>query len=187
MKAGNYAPTPQVAAMCGALRTDLVEVQPILEGADAGVAAGRTNVGRLSRLVRSGKATPEDVTGLADCKRACEAALAERDNCMNHFHAAACAVLSEAQRRTLTNIRANSKWKVPTPYLVVNRTPEEWMELEEFLDIERIEARWELDVPEEVATVLAAARADAAYATANTAFDTNLAALKVAADSSIRD
>jgi len=40
---------------------------------------------------------------------------------MDHFHAAACAVLLEAQRTTLENIRQNSKWKVPAPYLVVNR------------------------------------------------------------------
>lgn len=177
----------QVGSMCDALRADIVMVQPILDAADSGVADGRRNVGRLNRIVRSGKGTTEDVAELSQCKSACDAALAERENCMNHFHAAACEVLSEAQRNTLVNIRANSEWKAPTPYLAVNRTPEQWMQLEEYLDVERIETRWGHDIPEEVATVLAAARADADYAAANTAYETNLAALKVAADASIRD
>ncbi len=177
----------QVAAICDALRADLVEAQPILAAADAGVAEGRASVGRLSRLVRSGKATAAEVAELATCKTACDAALAQRQTCMGNFHAAACAVLPEAQRTALMNIQSNSQWKVPVPYQVVNRTPEQWMQLEEFLDIERIETRWGHEVPSEVTTVLAAARADAAYAAANAAYDTNLAALKIAANSSIRD
>ena len=143
----------QVGAMCEALREDIVMVQPILDGADAGVASARTDVGRLGRLVRSGKGSPEDVASLAQRKTDCDAALAERENCMNHFHEAACAGLTEAQRTALRNIRKNRKWKAPVPYLVVNRSPEEWMALEENLDIERIETRWGLEVPEETVSV----------------------------------
>ena len=179
--------TAQVEAMCNALRADLVEVQPILSAADAGVAEGRTNVGRLKRLIRSGKATADEVSQLEQAKASCEAALAEQGNCMNHFHAAACAVLTEAQRETLSRIRRNSKWKVPTPYMVLDRTPEQWMQLEEYLDVERIETRWGHEVPAEVVSVLAEARADAAFAAASAAHETNLAAVETAADSSIRD
>ncbi len=177
----------QVEAMCNALRTDLVEVQPILATADAGVAQGRSDVGRLKRLIRSGKATEDELAQLAHAKSACEAAMAEQTNCMNHFHAAACAVLTDTQRATLRRIRRNSKWKVPTPYMVLERTPEQWMQLEEYLDVERIETRWGHEVPAEVVAVLSEARADAAFATANAAHETNLSAVETAADSSIRD
>jgi len=177
----------QVAAMCTALRAGLAEVQPILDAADAGVSGGRRSVGRLSRLVRSGKATAEQVQELASCKAACQAAIAERKTCMNSFRTTALAGLSEAQRNALRNIRRNSEWKVPVPYRVVNRTPEQWMELEEFLDVERIETRWGHDVPAEVVTVLAEARSNQRFAAAKTALETNLAAVKAAANASIRD
>ena len=177
----------QLEALCQAVHDDLVTVQPILDAADSGAAQGRTDVGRLSRLVRSGRGQAEDVSSLAQAKADCEAAMAEQKACLDHFHASATEGLTEAQRTALVNIRANKEWKAPAYFKVVTRTPEEWMTLEEYLDIERIEARWGHELDAGVAQFLADARADADVAAAKAAYETNLASLKTALDLAIRD
>lgn len=177
----------QLETMCQAVKNDLDSVQPILDGADSGVAQGRTDVGRLKRLVRSGKGTDSDVAALAQAKTACEAAMAEQKNCMNHFFATACAVLNESQRNSLVNIRRNKPWKAPEYYKTVVRTDLEWSLLEEYLDIERIEPKYGLEPEPEVIEFLSNVRQDPAYAAAKTAYETNLASIKNALNVAIRD
>lgn len=177
----------QVPAVVLAVGDRLDAVQTDLETADSAVAQGRTDVGNLRRLVRSGQGSAEDVTALATAKASLEAALADRDECLDDYHAAGCGAMTQAQSTAAVAIRANRKWKVPTPYLVDDRTPEDWLTLQDFLDVERIETNWGHAIPSEVQTFLSAVRSDTDYALARVAYDANLQAIEVAHDLAIRD
>ncbi len=83
-----------------------------------------------------------------------------------------------AQRETLTAIRANAHWKLPTEFLVVERTEAEWVELRAALANERIAARNEEAPNEQRQALLGTARANPAVAAAKTALDANLATVK---------
>ena len=173
--------------MCAALRDELLEVQPVLEAADAGVAQSRREVDRLKRVIRKGHGTPENLAALAAAESALRAALAQRDQCLDAYHTSACSVLTEGQRTALGNIRGNRGRKAPMAYLVVNRTAEEWETLEEYLDIERIETHRGHPIPASVVSTLANARSNSQYAAAQAAFDADLAGLKATVNVAIRD
>lgn len=60
----------------------------------------------------------------------------------------------------LATIKANQHWGLPTPYLVVNRTDEEWLELRGALNARRFATEHNLELAPRLVQILAAAEGD---------------------------
>lgn len=92
--------------------------------------------------------------------------LADRANGPQAIFAAVTTSFSDAQRAALQAIRANSQWKVPPAYRLVERTPTEWIRLRDALADEAIAASKRHTLDRGVSTYLAGVRANSAVAAA---------------------
>jgi hypothetical protein len=149
-----------------------------LRDLDHAVGQARNARDAAERKIQSGKASPEEVAAFPGLEQAFATASAARDTAVNGLFAAATEGLNSTQRATLTAIRANAHWKLPTEFLVVERTEAEWVELRAALANERIAARNEEAPNQQCQALLGTARANPAVAAAKTALDTNLATVK---------
>lgn len=145
---------------------------------DHAVGQARNARDAAERKIQSGKASPEEVAAFPGLEQAFASASAARDTAVNGLFAAATEGLNSTQRATLTAIRANAHWKLPTEFLVVERTEAEWVELRAALANERIAARNEETPNQQCQALLGTARANSAVAAAKTALDANLATVK---------
>ena len=151
-----------------------------LANADAAYATARRESDRLLRLIQSGKATQEDVYAYATHKAALDTATAQRESVLTAIFNAATANLTEQNRTVLTKIRANKHWSLPTEFLTVDRTEQEWVNVRSALANERIslaagetpDADWQAS--------LATWRTDPAVAAAKTGLETNLSSVTTA-------
>jgi hypothetical protein len=145
---------------------------------DHAVGQARNARDAAERKIQSGKASPEEIAAFPGLEQAFATASAARDTAVNGLFAAATEGLNSTQRATLTAIRANAHWKLPTEFLVVERTEAEWVELRAALANERIAARNEEAPNQQCQALLGTARANSAVAAAKTALDANLATVK---------
>ena len=181
--------TPEALAAAGLGEAGTMSVGGAAQQANTGLvtslreldhAVGQARKARdaAERKIQSGKASPEGIAAFPGLKQAFATASAARDTAVNGLFAAATESLNSTQRATLTAIRANAHWKLPTEFLVVERTEAEWVELRAALANERIAARNEETPNQQCQALLGTARANSAVAAAKTALDTNLAVVK---------
>ncbi len=181
--------TPEALAAAGLGEAGTMSVGGAAQLANAGLATslreldhavGQARNARdaAERKIQSGKASPEEVAAFPGLEQAFAATSAARDTAVNGLFAAATEGLNSTQRATLTAIRANAHWKLPTEFLVVERTEAEWVELRAALANERIAARNEEAPNQQCQALLGTARANSAVAAAKTALDTNLTVVK---------
>lgn len=181
--------TPEALAAAGLGEASTMSVGGATQLANAGLvtslrdldhAVGQARNARdaAERKIQSGKASPEEIAAFPGLEQAFATASATRDTAVNGLFAAATEGLNSTQRATLTAIRANAHWKLPTEFLVVERTEAEWVELRAALANERIAARNEEAPNQQCQALLGTARANPAVAAAKTALDANLATVK---------
>jgi hypothetical protein len=181
--------TPEALAAAGLGEAGTMSVGGAAQLANAGlvsslrdldhtVGQARNARDAAERKIQSGKASPEEIAAFPGLEQAFATASAARDTAVNGLFAAATEGLNSTQRATLTAIRANAHWKLPTEFLVVERTEAEWVELRAALANERIAARNEEAPNQQCQALLGTARANPAVAAAKTALDANLATVK---------
>jgi hypothetical protein len=153
-----------------------------LATADAAWAAARQEADRLSRIVRAGNSTPQDVTDLTAAKEAFAGATAARDAVLDALFDAGTGVLSAGEQAVLAEVRANRRWKLSMEFLVISRTEAQWVELRDNLMAEKVCAKIGDTLDSEVVQALSAARAQTDVAAAKALLDANLAAVRAAWD-----
>jgi hypothetical protein len=153
-----------------------------LATADAAWAAARQEADRLSRIVRAGNSTPQDVTDLTAAKEALVSATAARDAVLDALFDAGTGVLSAGEQAVLAEVRANRRWKLSMEFLVISRTEAQWVELRDNLMAEKVCAKIGDTLDSEVVQALSAARAQTDVAAAKALLDANLAAVRAAWD-----
>lgn len=183
--------TPEVIAAAGstadhfnAFMSHSATACPIAQASlgtcDSAYVTARQNCDALQREVRTGLADQETVTALATAKAAVATQEAARDAVIASFQASGCEELPESGETALQNILANRDWKLPTEFLVVQRSEADWIRLRDALVEEKAAARFGVDPNPELASFLATARADEAVAAAKTNLDANLSAIQAA-------
>lgn len=154
-----------------------------LATADTEWADARQEVDRLTRIVRAGNSSAQDVTDLNAAKVTLATATTTRDGVLDALFDAGTSVLSAGEQATLAQVRANRHWKLPIEFLVIARTEVQWIELRDGLMAEKVCAKIGDALDTAIAQALAAARAQSGVASAKTSLDTNLAGVQSAWDS----
>ena len=153
--------------------------------ADAAYAAARGEEDELRRSIQSGLASDEEVAAYPAAKAALELAEASRSAAVQAIFDAGVAELTDAQSTGLSNIRANSSWRLPKQYLCVNRTQEEWVDLREALANPRISADYEEDPHPDCVAMVGSCDADASVAAASVDLSTKLSANQATWDAAV--
>jgi len=170
----------QVAGIIDAVLASDAAVSGDLAAADADHRAAKGELDRLTRLVRSGTGSPEDVTALAAAQSDLATAEAAQAAAMNALFNAGVAGLPVTTQDTLTTIRASRHTKLPVEYLTVIGSADDWLSLRRALQHEKVAGKTGEEVAEEIATQLATFRARSAVATARANLDARLAAVHTA-------
>jgi len=170
----------QVAGIIEAVLGSDAAVDGDLAAADADYRAAKGEVDRLTRLVRSGTGSAEDVTALAAAESDLAAAEAAQTAAMDALFNAGGAGLPVTTQDTLATIRASRHAKLPVEYLVVSGTRDDWLSLRRALQHEKVAGKTGEEVAAEIATQLATFRARSAVATARANLDARLAAVHTA-------
>lgn len=157
----------QVRTVVANMRTHLSTAMPRIEQADSSYAAAKRQVDQLRRLVRQGKATSEQVSDLATAKSALDTATSQRDALIEAAFDAAAESLGTETVALLSIVRANDrKWDLPTPFLTVNRTEAEWLNIRDALANQRISEDLGTEPNPDLQTLLGQANANATVAAA---------------------
>lgn len=122
-----------LAARLGAGADALLAATGSLAEADAACAALRVERDRLQRVVRSGQDAEGDPATLAALQTSLATAEAARKGVLDGVFQTLSAELSQGQRASLTQLRANERWRVPVQYRVVERSQSGWVRLRELL------------------------------------------------------
>ncbi len=165
----------------------LVDSPGVIDLADAAYAQAKPECDRLERLVRSGRANPEEINACVAARMAVTLAESQRESLLGDMFSAGTWGLSEAQRSTLAAIRSNSNWDLPTEFLVVDHTEAEWVQLREALANERIAAKLGEDPDPGAQAILAQFRSNPLVAVARANLDANLDVVSSAWDQALVD
>ena len=154
-----------------------------LEAADASYRNARGTADKLQRLIKSGKATDEQVQEYQTAKTDLATAEAAVQSALDALFTAGTTNLSASEKTILTQIRANaSRRGFPTELLTVSRTDQEWMDLNKALAHEKVCLEKGEGLHTDVVTLLATVRGDGTVATAKANLDANLVAIQAAWD-----
>jgi hypothetical protein len=181
------ASASDAAAAVNAFENQFAMQPGLLSAADAKLASLRPEVDLLRRKVRSGLASADQIAQLPVLDQQLSKAEAERKGVLDVLFASATGVLPPAQRSGLEAMRANAHWRLPIPFLVVERSQAEWVKLRDSLSNERICAKYADPVNPELAAFLAQCQSDAQVAAAKSSSDANLAAIELAFSTSVGD
>jgi hypothetical protein len=147
---------------------------------DVAYGTARTTCDSLRRTVRSGLGTAADVDALADAKSALAVAEGNRATYLDALRNAGLGELSASVSADLSKMVANREWRLPTEFLLDDRTEQEWVDLRDALAAERIDTKAGEVVPGSVVTALATARAGTKAATAKVCLDTYMVSVQTA-------
>ena len=167
---------------------DLTIALSALGPADTTYASARTERDRLQRLVQSGQGTQEDVASLAQAKTALADAEAARTTALDSTIAAATSSLTNEQRLTLSQIRANARWKwCPTQYRVLEQSDAAWLALRDALSGAHTHERIGEEAPAECSSYLAQCDANEAVLAATSNSGAHLTSLQATWDATFVD
>jgi len=169
----------QVSAAFQTASQVLTSTPNLMHDADAAFAEARANTDRLKRKIQSGKAEEGDVQAYQAAKTALATATTAREAVLNQVFDAATASLGDTRRQALQAIRTNrAAWNLPTEFLVVNRSEQEWVQLRDFLANERIAPKVGEEPDPSAQAALANWRANASVAAARTGLTSNLDSMR---------
>ncbi len=153
----------------------LIGVQNLLDLADGNIGDATRQAAALKRVIRSGRATQQQIDGHAVATAAIAQAGPQRGALLAGIFEAGTADLSQNRRNALSAIRANRRWKLPVEFLVVERSEAQWVELRDCLANERIAAGLDDEDPDDQAqAILADLRAQPQVAIAKANCDAGL-------------
>jgi hypothetical protein len=137
---------------------------------------------RLVRKVRSGLASPQEISSRAEVEATFAEAETARKNHLDLLQNAALGTVSTEQAATVRRINANRSWGLlPLEFLVKNRTEPQWVELRAAVATERIAAQDDEEIcPPSTQAYLAQIRAETEIASAKVNLDANIAAVQTA-------
>lgn len=166
-----------VASLVAALAVAEGDLPTPLAQLDATYTSARASVRAAERKIQGGTATASEIAEFPAQEQALANAQATRDGALASLFTSGSAGLTSTQRASLTAIRANRSWKLPTEFLVVSRTEAEWIALRDALSNERTAAK-NGDTPNATCqALLGTERAVAAVASARASLDTNLSSV----------
>jgi len=163
------------------------EGESSLAEADAAYSACKSSCSALENEIKSGLASPEDVSSYQSAKANLATHTAAREAAVEAIFEAGIAGLSTNEKDALRTIRANAHWKLPVQYLTVDRTEADWVKLRDYLDARRIYQEDELEVPAEVTSFLAGVESDGKVSTAKASLDSNIVAIQTAWNTAVTD
>lgn len=156
----------ELAQVISQARTRFSVLEAALEVADGNRAETKRTVTALERLIRSGRAADEDIAALAPARAARDAAEAGCRLIVTDIGESGREGMEPSVVQQVETILMNRHWKLPTPYLVIERSEVDWVRLRNLLAIERIAAQDGEDVPVEVAQALGEVRSQPQVAAA---------------------
>lgn len=142
------------------------------------VASASAEVDRLSKLVQSGQAEPEDFESLATARASLTQTQAALDTFHQQLFDASIQSLPEAKRQALATIRSQWGREVPVTLLVVAHSDSEWKAIRDAITTEKQSQRRGVAVPAQAASLLASVRSDPAVVNADSSYAELLPALK---------
>lgn len=161
----------RISSIVDRAREALIEQEDLLTALDASYADARRSADALTRRVRSGRHDDADIAALAQARSILAAAETERDALVRQIGEHAAAESEAEARERLITMRGNATRSAPAPYLVVDRSEAEWLQLRELLAIERIATNNDEEVPGEARAALDQIRAEPVVAEALSSFD----------------
>jgi hypothetical protein len=170
----------QTTALVEAARLYLIDHEGDLNLADAAFASAKRERDRLTRLVRSGTGTQDDLAALVQVRIDLANARSRRAAELGALLDAATAGVSGQRRMALDSFSANASWKQPIEFHTVNRDQEDWVALREALANERIATRRQESPDDGAQALLQQLRADPAVSAARANLDANLVAVTAA-------
>jgi len=148
-----------------------------LQNADISATSAASTLTTAQEQARGPFATEQSPAAVAAAVAAFEQAIAVREEARIALVNAATAGLTSEAKARLAAITAASLHSVPTSFMVLTRTPEEWTTIEEALRAEARATRMEMTLAESHASLLAGTRADAGVIAAQASLTSNLAAI----------
>lgn len=128
----------QVSTVVTAVKNTLGANPTALSAADLACDTARANSDPLTRKVQAGLASAEEVAACSQAKQTLTTAETARTALLDAMFTNAIASLTEGQQGTLTRIRANAAFGLPTEYLGTNRSQADWVTLRDALAVKRI-------------------------------------------------
>ncbi|MEW6747138.1 MAG: hypothetical protein AB1486_30755 [Planctomycetota bacterium] len=175
-----------VGAVVAGVGGYLLDHPTALAQADQDCFSAKNDADRLGALVRSGLASPSEVTACSQALADLASAESARQAVLDALFAAGTAELSSTQQQTLARLRVNgAAWELPLEFLVVTRAEAEWVRLRAALANERIAAKNYEDPDAGDQAYLSSRRAEDAVAAAITGLETNLAGVRAAWEDAI--
>lgn len=111
------------------------------DGAQASVEEAQKRYNDLSERVRRGLGSKEDRASLDAARTTLADALSSRDVVLSQVRAVIDGILTDSQRKHLTNIIAARDVEVPVYYKLTRRTDAEWVKLRDRLSEEQRQGR----------------------------------------------
>jgi hypothetical protein len=156
----------------------LVEYGASLEAADAAVTQNTSLCQQLQRAIQAGTSTPDQRSAYQTALSNLANAQFQQESLLSDMFDAATSTLTPQEITLLTQLKSNSDWKLPTEFLVVERSEADWIELRDALDSETSHAVNGTTLDAETAQYLAVQRANVTVATAQAHLTQNLALLQ---------
>lgn len=180
LAAGGITPG-SVQSLVSAASAYVVEHPSDLATADAAYAAAKVVVDRLQRLIQSGRGSEQDVLAFQAQSAALASATTQRDAALTAIFNSMTQGVTGEQRLALTTVRAQRDgWLIPTEYLVIDVSQQDYVELRSALANERYSLENEVDVDPAALQLLTTVRANPTVATARTGIEANLASITAA-------
>lgn len=151
-----------------------------IAAADAAVASTKQAWSAMRAKIRSGQASQQEIDSLASLESAKNAAESARSGLFSSAVAATLADLSEDQRALAANVRENCHWRLPTHFLVTDRSEADWVALRDALDQQRIAAKYGEETSSAALAVISAALVDEDVAAAKVSLDSSLGSIQTA-------
>ena len=156
-----------------------------LSTADLNYLSAKSEVGRLTRIVRSGKASAQDIADLATEKQNEANAISARNSALDAIFDAGCNSLSADETTALSTIKGNRHWGTDIEFMIKNRTDQEWLALIEALTDERVSLEEEIAANVTCAALLLSERSDTSVSAAKVSCDTNASAVQASWTSAV--
>lgn len=170
-----------VTTVVDLMHSALTDDPGLLESVDLALEDAQQECDRLTRLVRSGQASQQEID---DCQAAIQdlaAARVARDAVVDDLFADIAGALGQTKHDALAAMRSNSEWRMPVEFLVLGREEPEWLQLRQALANERIAANYEdAELDQADQTFLTQERSRPAIAVAKANYDANLAVIEAA-------
>lgn len=160
---------------------------PSLGTLDSDFGSSKSACQALERKVTSGQASAAEIAQCQGLIASTAAKATARQAGLDAIFQAGIATLSASEQATLTTIRGNRSWELPTQYLAKNRSEQAWVDLREALDAVRIANNGGLEpVDQATLDLLAAEDADTTVSGAKASLDGGIASVQTSWNAAVQ-